>query len=191
MACLLLSLLLALSLVSPLVQANIVPELGSCLNGFSIPDSLVGSPSYNDAAAAYNLRLHPSPIGVAFPKSTQEVSDALSCASKYNIPVGSSEFFSLTGNVTCEPNIPLSTVTRSGGHSYAAFGLGGEQEPGALTIDMKHFRSFSYDDATTTATFGPGLRLGDLALALNDHGRALPHGTCPTVGSGGHASFGG
>lgn len=82
-------------------------------------------------------------------------------------------------------------VTRSGGHSYAAFGLGGEDERGALTIDLQNFKSFSYENATQLATFGPGTRLGDLALALNSYGRALPHGTCPTVGSGGHAAFGG
>jgi len=36
-----------------------------------------------------------------------------------------------------------------------------------------------------------GNRLGDIALALNDYGFAMPHGTCPYVGLGGHASYGG
>lgn len=47
--------------------------------------------------------------------------------------------------------------------------------------------SISYDASTGLATLQTGLRLGDLALALNAEGRALPHGTCPYVGLGGHA----
>jgi FAD/FMN-containing dehydrogenase len=36
-------------------------------------------------------------------------------------------------------------------------------------------------------TIEPGNRLGDVALALNDYGRAIPHGRCSYVGVGGHA----
>ena len=36
-------------------------------------------------------------------------------------------------------------------------------------------------------TIQTGNRLGDIALALNAKGRALPHGLCPYVGIGGHA----
>ncbi len=36
-----------------------------------------------------------------------------------------------------------------------------------------------------------GNRLGDIALTLNRYGLATTHGTCPYVGIGGHASFGG
>lgn len=35
------------------------------------------------------------------------------------------------------------------------------------------------------------MKLGDLALALNSAGRAMPHGVCPFVGVGGHIGFGG
>ncbi|KZT35085.1 hypothetical protein SISSUDRAFT_212157 [Sistotremastrum suecicum HHB10207 ss-3] len=43
-----------------------------------------------------------------------------------------------------------------------------------------------------TAVAQTGNLLGDLAQGLWDQGqRALPHGTCPYVGIGGHASFGG
>lgn len=39
---------------------------------------------------------------------------------------------------------------------------------------------------------GTGVRLGNLALAIYAQGnRALPHGTCPGVGIGGHATHGG
>ena len=41
------------------------------------------------------------------------------------------------------------------------------------------------------ATIGAGQRLGDIAVGLNKKGWGLSHGTCPWVGSGGHASYGG
>ncbi|KAF8878834.1 glucooligosaccharide oxidase [Infundibulicybe gibba] len=63
-------------------------------------------------------------------------------------------------------------AARSGGHSYIANGLGGSN--GVLVVDMRNLR-----------------KLGNVALALNDAGRALPHGTCPYVGLGGHSGYGG
>lgn len=39
------------------------------------------------------------------------------------------------------------------------------------------------------ANVGAGVRIGNMALALYKQGkRALPHGTCPGVGIGGHAT---
>jgi len=52
---------------------------------------------------------------------------------------------------------------------------------------MKGFKSIGIDSASGTATIGMGNRLGDIALALNNQSRALPHGTCPYVGIGGHS----
>ena len=58
---------------------------------------------------------------------------------------------------------------------------------GSVIIDMSNFVQISVDPTTFTATIGPGNRLGDVALSLNNAGRALPHGTCPYVGMGGHS----
>ena len=58
---------------------------------------------------------------------------------------------------------------------------------GSVVIDMSNFKQISVDPNTHIATIGPGNRLGNIALALNSAGRALPHGTCPYVGVGGHA----
>ncbi len=52
---------------------------------------------------------------------------------------------------------------------------------------MSNFSNVTFDVSTDLATIQPGSRLGDIALALNDHGRAIPHGHCSTVGLGGHA----
>lgn len=56
---------------------------------------------------------------------------------------------------------------------------------------MSNFVQLSVDPNTFIATIGPGNRLGNVALGLNDAGRALPHGTCPYVGIGGHSGYGG
>ena len=56
-----------------------------------------------------------------------------------------------------------------------------------MVIDMSNFNQVSVDSNTFIATIGPGNRLGDVALILNDAGRAIPHGTCPYVGFGGHS----
>lgn len=52
---------------------------------------------------------------------------------------------------------------------------------------MSNFLQLSVDPTTFIATIGPGNRLGDVALGLNNAGRALPHGSCPYVGFGGHS----
>jgi FAD/FMN-containing dehydrogenase len=70
-------------------------------------------------------------------------------------------------------------------HSYAASGIGGTD--GALVIDLKNLKSISVNTSTGQAVIGTGNRLGDIVTALNAKGRALPHGTCPYVGIGGHA----
>jgi hypothetical protein len=68
------------------------------------------------------------------------------------------------------------------------FGLGGED--GALMLDMVNFNSFSMDNETWVATYGPGLRHEQLDQYLHNNGaRAIAHGTCPSVGVGGHATI--
>ena len=57
---------------------------------------------------------------------------------------------------------------------------------GSIVIDLSNFKQISVDSNTYIATIGPGNRLGDIALGLNNEGRALPHGSCPYVGVGGH-----
>ena len=52
---------------------------------------------------------------------------------------------------------------------------------------MSNFLQLFVDPTTFNAKIGTGNRLGDLALGLNNAGRALPHGTCPFVGIGGHS----
>ena len=92
--------------------------------------------------------------------------------------------------VKCGANTQTPVVARSGGHSYAAYGVGGQD--GSLVVDLSALKNITYANDHQQATVQTGNRLGDVAVNLWNNGqRALPHGTCPNVGSGGHTSYGG
>ncbi|KIM45670.1 Glucooligosaccharide oxidase [Hebeloma cylindrosporum] len=144
-------------------SADFVSDLSG--KGFQV--LVPGSSGYANASTAFNLRFTFQPAAIVYPNNAQDVSTAMKIGAHYNHQV----------------------VARSGGHSYIANGLGGKN--GLLVVDMSNFKTVSVDSSTNVATIGPGNRLGDVALALNNKGRALPHGTCPYVGIGGHSGYGG
>ncbi|KAJ6474680.1 glucooligosaccharide oxidase [Mycena vitilis] len=123
-----------------------------------------GFPSYSQA---YNQRFTISPAAVAFPTKNQQVAAAAMAGNAQLIPV----------------------VARSGGHSYIANGLGGNN--GSLVVDLSNMTAITVVSSNDTAIIEMGNRLGDIAVALNRAGRAIPHGTCPYVGIGGHSGYGG
>ncbi|GAA5934338.1 FAD-dependent oxidoreductase [Sporobolomyces koalae] len=141
-------------------------SLATCLNNAGVTTVTSSSANYQSDIAAYNQRLQPKPVAVIYPTSPAQISSALKCAAAANVAVSA----------------------RGGGHSYASYGLGGND--GALVVDLSKFKSITVDDSGR-ASIGAGSRLGDIALALNKKGWGLSHGTCPFVGVGGHASFGG
>lgn len=67
---------------------------------------------------------------------------------------------------------------RAGGHSYVGASTVGD----GLVIDVRRLRSVAYDAASGRAEVGAGARSYGVHTALAAHGRALPTGTCPTVG---------
>jgi hypothetical protein len=75
-------------------------------------------------------------------------------------------------------------VVRSGGHSY-----GGYSTTTGVVVDLAHLSEISVTSGR--ATIGPGARLGTVYATLDAHGVAIPAGTCPSVGIGGHALGGG
>lgn len=90
--------------------------------------------------------------------------------------------------VSCGASLGVPVVARSGGHSYAAYGLGGAN--GALVCDLSAMKNISLSGSS--AVVQTGNLLGEVATYLWENGQlALPHGTCPTVGTGGHTSYGG
>ncbi|KAL8725979.1 MAG: hypothetical protein Q9166_007013 [cf. Caloplaca sp. 2 TL-2023] len=60
-----------------------------------------------------------------------------------------------------------------------------------MIIDLETFQAIGVD-SKGIAQVGAGVRLGNLATGIYNQGkRALPHGVCPGVGIGGHATHGG
>lgn len=122
--------------------------------------------SWHDAIQPYNLRLPYVPAIVVIPESAAQVATAVRCASHGPgavLPPGDS------------PKVEVQA--RSGGHSYAAYSLGGQN--GSMVIDLKLLDQVSVDESGL-ATVGGGVKLGNMVQELYAQGmRAMPHGTCP------------
>ncbi|KAK3940858.1 Glucooligosaccharide oxidase [Diplogelasinospora grovesii] len=143
-------------------------SLIQCLKTKSVPFYVQQSPDWTEYATTFNSRLQYEPAAIALPTTVQHISDSVICASNNGIKV----------------------QAKSGGHSYASYSTGGRD--GDLMVDLENFNSISLDDSTGVATVGAGVRLGNLALGIWNQGkRALAHGTCPSVGIGGHFTHGG
>jgi FAD/FMN-containing dehydrogenase len=102
------------------------------------------------------------PAGVAYVKSPHDVATCLAFVRKFGVKV----------------------AARSGGHSYA--GWSGST---GLIIDVSPLASVHVSG--TTATVGAGTRLIDFYNGLAAAGRAVPGGSCPTVGIAGLTLGGG
>ena len=75
-------------------------------------------------------------------------------------------------------------VAKSGGHSY-----GGYSTTPGVVVDLSKLASVRV--VANQAVVGPAARLGNIYNTLGAHGLAIPAGTCPSVGIGGHALGGG
>ncbi|KHJ32732.1 putative glucooligosaccharide oxidase [Erysiphe necator] len=157
------------------VLASIIPrteDLGdtifSCLDQNGVSQINPNSSEWTNLSATYNLRLQYVPMVITMPKISSEVSASIRCATKFQLKV----------------------QAKGGGHSYGSFSSGGKN--GSLIISMENFSDVIVDQTTFVAKIGTGQRLGNVAQALFNQGkRALPHGTCPSVGIAGHALHGG
>ncbi|KAF2138787.1 carbohydrate-binding module family 18 [Aplosporella prunicola CBS 121167] len=153
---------------APTSTATAPSTLTDCLGDKDVPISLISSNDFAALSKPYNLRLPHTPAVIVLPTTEQHVSDAVVCAAQNDIKV----------------------QARGGGHSYAAYGLGGKD--GSMMIDLHELHDINVDATTGIATAGGGTRLGNLAQGIHDQGkRAMAHGTCPAVGLGGHATHGG
>ncbi|KAJ7222553.1 glucooligosaccharide oxidase [Mycena pura] len=121
-----------------------------------------GDPGYANISRPFNLRYVLDPVAVVIPSTVHELAEA--------VKIGKANH--------------LRVAARSGGHSYIANGLGGEN--GTLVIDLSRFTAVAVNPSARTAVIETGNRLGDVALALNDFGFAMAHGTCPYVMYGGY-----
>src|SRR5581483_163889 len=76
-------------------------------------------------------------------------------------------------------------VAKSGGHSYGGYST----VSNGVVVDLSKLAAVSVSGGH--ATIGPGARLGNVYDTLGAHGVAIPAGTCPSVGIGGHVLGGG
>ncbi|GAA1463660.1 FAD-binding oxidoreductase [Williamsia maris] len=122
---------------------------------------------FSEATAIFNTRYDSTtPAAVVRPHTTDEVARAVSFASRRRLPISA----------------------RSGGHSY----IGASAADGALVVDLRSLSMpIAYDASTQAVTVTPATTLFELQTFLHRSGRALPLGTCPTVGCGGLTLGGG
>lgn len=112
--------------------------------------------SWAEATTPFNTRptAH-TPLIVVQAETVQHVQDAVQFARAHGIKVSA----------------------KSGGHSYANYGLGGEDGHMVILLDHMYGVKLHPDN---TATIKAGSRLGHVALELFKQGkRAISHGTCP------------
>jgi len=102
------------------------------------------------------------PAGIAYCRNPHDVATCLAFVRKFGVPV----------------------AARCGGHSYA-----GWSSTSGLIIDVT--RMSGVNVSGSTATVGAGTRLVDFYNGLAAHGRAVPGGSCPTVGIAGLTLGGG
>lgn len=130
--------------------------IGDCLNAAKVPVDAQGSSDWNADVSPFNQRLPYTPVAIAAPTTVAHIQAAVSCAAKVGVKVNA----------------------KSGGHSYASFGLGGEN--GHLVVQLDRMNQVTYDKTSQIATVQPGARLGHVATQLYQQGqRAFSHGTCP------------
>jgi len=130
--------------------------IDDCLNSASVPVDAPGSADWKADAAPYNPRLTYTPVAIAVPTKAEHVQSAVSCAAKVGLKVNA----------------------KSGGHSYASLGFGGED--GHLMVQLDRMYNVTLNKATNVATIQAGARLGHVATELYNQGqRAIAHGTCP------------
>lgn len=103
-----------------------------------------------------------SPAGIAYCQTAHDVATCLAFVRKFKLPM----------------------AVRCGGHGYA-----GWSSTSGLVIDVSRIRGMTVSG--TTATVPAGTKLIDFYDKLAAHGRAIPGGSCPTVGISGLTLGGG
>ena len=115
----------------------------------------------------------PRPAAITFPKHVRQIREIVKTAARHGLAI----------------------QARSGGHSYGNHSLGGGGPSDTIIIDLRHFQYVhvcrSENEGSHSARVGASTRLGHITRELNAYGVAIPHGTCPSVGIGGHATIGG
>lgn len=126
---------------------------------------LPGEPGYDDARLSHDTLFDARrPAAVASCRTPADVQACLEVAHSAGLPA----------------------AARSGGHSYAGYSV----PDGGLVIDVTPLSGVRVG-AGGSAEVGAGTRLTDVYAGVAGSGRALPAGSCPTVGVAGFTLGGG
>lgn len=144
-------------------QLGVDPRLRGLARLVRGPVIAPGRPLYDTARLVFDANYsHVRPLAVVRPVDAADISQVVRWAQRTGVHI----------------------VARSGGHSYAGYST-----TRGLVVDLSRLSGVRV--AAGQAVVGPGARLGIVYDALARHGLAIPAGTCPSVGIGGHALGGG
>jgi len=129
-----------------------------------------GDASYDSVRLVENPRYDAArPLAVLSVASARDVATALAFAQDHDVPV----------------------ALRSGGHSYPGWSAGdGGGVPRSLVLDCRPLSGVSLG-SDGSVTIGAGAALAQVYDAVGSRGRAVPGGSCATVGIGGLTLGGG
>jgi FAD/FMN-containing dehydrogenase len=140
------------------------PRLKSLAAAVRGPVLARGAPGYDQARLIFDSlydAIHP--LAVVQPLDAADVAAAVKWAARTGVHV----------------------VPRSGGHSYGGYST----VANGVVIDLSRLSTVAVTGGR--AVIGPGARLGNIYNGLAAHNLAIPAGTCPSVGIGGHVLGGG
>ncbi|MEU4561630.1 FAD-binding oxidoreductase [Actinoplanes sp. NPDC023936] len=127
---------------------------------------LPGTAGYDSARQLADPRFdHIRPPAVARCAHAADVAEVIRFARREHVPV----------------------VTRGGGHSY----VGASTATAGVVLDLRSLAGIRYDWGSQTASIGGGARLIDVYNRLGAAGRAIPSGSCGSVGISGITLGGG
>jgi FAD/FMN-containing dehydrogenase len=127
-----------------------------CLAAAKVPFDVRNTTDWIRDATPFNLRLPYNPNAIAVPQTIEHIRQSVLCAKKLGVKV----------------------TPKSGGHSYASLGFGGED--GHLVVELDRMYNLTYDPLTEVATIQPGARLGHVnTILFQGWNRSIAHGTCP------------
>jgi FAD/FMN-containing dehydrogenase len=143
--------------------ADPIPRWATLQGAIGGEVALPGSTAYNQVPQPFNLRFDDvQPQAVVRCVTPEDVAETVSFLARHG----------------------LESATRSGGHSF-----GGHSSTRGVVVDVTPMGAVTVSDGV--ATVGAGARLGAVYDTLQDHGLAIPAGTCPPVGIAGLALGGG
>jgi FAD/FMN-containing dehydrogenase len=149
--------------VPPLARTRPDPRLASLARAVRGPVLAPGARGYDGARAVYDsVYASVRPLAVVQPLDAHDVRAVVRWATAHGV----------------------NAVAKSGGHSYAGYST-----TTGLVVDLTRLAGVRV--VAGRALIGSGARLGVIYDSLAPHGVAIPAGTCPSVGIGGHLLGGG